>query len=130
MLDVPRHGLIAARCGQPDLLPGQRVLTVEPVRPLGVTRVPVHGDADQILRHGLLTRVAQMPPNTCLVNAIAVGQLGLFVLDHQIRPGRRLRIIAGWFVVPPPRFGQVDEGLMHLPPAPDERTPGPKMLVG
>ena len=129
VLDVPRHGLIAARRGQPDLFPGQRVLAVEPIRPLRVTRVPVHRDPDQVLGHRLRAGVAQLPPDTGLVHAVPVGQLSDFVLHDQVGPGSRLRVVGRRLVMPRSASGQLNQGLVHVPPAPHERPPGTQMLV-
>jgi len=112
------------------LFPGQRIVAVELVRPLGVAGETIHGDPNQILRYRMRTGVPQLPPDPGLIHAIPVDQLGVFVLHNQVRPRRRLLIRNRCLFALHPARSRLGQGIVHLLPPPDDRPTGAQMLIG
>jgi hypothetical protein len=71
--------------GEPELVPGEWVLPVEEVGPIGVAWVPIDGDADEVPGDRCVACVVDQTPLPGPVRVAVVAQFGLVVLDHKAR---------------------------------------------
>jgi hypothetical protein len=86
MVSGPVHRVAAALAMpgvQGDLIPGQRVLAVEPVGALRVAGIAIDRDPDQVASDGLGAAVDQPAPLSEPVDAVVVAQGGVIVIDHE-----------------------------------------------
>jgi hypothetical protein len=80
--DLPAHRVPAVvERVEVELVPREGVLAVERVGSLGVARVAVDRDADQVSSDGAVAAVVEPPPLVRSVAPAVVRQLGLVVLD-------------------------------------------------